>query len=95
VASRTQYKFERVFALALAVLPAVWIWLDDVPWWFHNMSPDYYWPTHILAHLGLPERYLPDLVYVIFACTLMCLSLTYVVLTFTKWPKQPELKVDS
>ena len=72
LAARTQYKFERIFALVIALLPAVWIWLDDVPWWFHNMSPDFYWPTHILAHLGLPERYLPDWVYVTFACLLMC-----------------------
>jgi hypothetical protein len=94
LASRTQFKFERIFALVIAILPAVWVWLDDVPWWFHNMSPDYYWPTHILTHLGLPERYLPDLVYVIFACSLMCLSLTYVVLAFTRWSKKSNLKAD-
>ena len=90
LASRTQYKIERIFALALAILPAVWVWLANTPWWFHNLKPDYYWPTHILAHLGLFERYLPDWVYVAFACALMCLSLAYVVLVFTKWHQSRE-----
>jgi hypothetical protein len=90
LASRTQYKIERIFALALAILPAVWVWLANMPWWFHNLKPDYYWPTHILAHLGLFERYLPDWVYVAFACALMCLSLAYVVLVFTKWHQSRE-----
>ena len=84
LASRTQYKFERIFALVLAIVPAAWVWLTNIPWWFHNLKPDYYWPTHILAHLGLFERYLPDWVYVAFASTLMCLALAYVVLMFTK-----------
>jgi hypothetical protein len=66
------------------------VWLANMPWWFHNLKPDYYWPTHILAHLGLFERYLPDWVYVAFACALMCLSLAYVVLVFTKWHQSRE-----
>jgi len=90
LASRTQYKIERIFALALAILPAVWVWLANMPWWFHNLKPDYYWPTHILAHMGLFERYLPDWVYVTFAFALMCLSLAYVVLVFTKWQQKVE-----
>ena len=36
LASRTQFKFERIFALVIAILPAVWAWLYDVPWWFHR-----------------------------------------------------------
>ena len=95
LASRTQYKFERIFALVLAILPAAWVWLANTPWWFHNLKPDYFWPTHILAHLGLFERYLPDWVYVSFACTLMCLSLVYVVLLFTKWQQPKENKIGS
>jgi len=88
LASRTQFKFERIFALVIAILPAVWVWLDDVPWWFHNMSPDFYWPNRILAHIGLPDRYLPDWTYVAFACLLMCTGLAYTVLVFTRWTQK-------
>jgi len=94
LASRTQFKFERIFALVIAILPAVWVWLDDVPWWFHNMSPDFYWPNRILAYFGLPDRYLPDWTYVAFASLLMCTGLAYAVLAFTRWSKPPD-KADS
>jgi hypothetical protein len=94
LASRTQFKFERIFALVIAILPAVWVWLDDVPWWFHNMSPDFYWPNRILAYFGLPDRYLPDWTYVAFASLLMCTGLAYAVLAFTRWSKPP-YKADS
>ena len=94
LASRTQYKVERVFALVLAMLPALWLWLANTPWWFHDTKPGYYWVTPLLRHLGLLERYLPDWVYVTFACTLMCLSLAYVVLAFTKWRKPADLPSD-
>jgi Glycosyltransferase family 87 len=94
LASRTQFKLERIFALVIAILPAVWVWLDDVPWWFHNMSPDFFWPNRILAHIGLPDRYLPDWTYVAFACLLMCTGLAYAVLAFTRWSKPPDIKAD-
>jgi Glycosyltransferase family 87 len=94
LASRTQFKLERIFALVIAILPAVWVWLDDVPWWFHNMSPDFFWPNRILAHIGLPDRYLPDWTYVAFACLLMCTGLAYAVLAFTRWYKKDDLKSD-
>jgi len=91
LAAVTQYKLERVFALALAVLPAVWIWLGNLPWWFHDTKPGYAWVPVFFRHLGLLNRYLPDVVYVIFACILTCLSLAYVVLAFTKWCKPSDL----
>ena len=91
LAANTRYKIERIFTLAIAILPAAWVWLANMPWWFHNLEPHYYWPNSILAHLGLFERYLPDWVYVAFACVLMCLSLAYVVLIFTRWQK-PEVE---
>jgi hypothetical protein len=87
LASRTQYRLERIFALAIAVLPAVWIWLGSLPWWFHDTKPGYSWVIPMFRHLGLLDRYLSDWVYVTFTCVLMCLSLAYVVLAFTKWQK--------
>jgi hypothetical protein len=91
LASRTQYKIEKIFTLVLAILPAVWVWLANMPWWFHNLKPDYLWATPILARIGLFDRYLPDWFYVAFAVGLMCLSLAYVILAFLKW-QQPEVE---
>ena len=91
LASRTQYKIEKIFTLVLAILPAVWVWLANMPWWFHNFQPFYLWVNPILAHMGLLDRYLPDWVYVAFAVGLMCLSLAYVVSGFSKW-QQPQVE---
>ena len=90
LASRTQYRLERIFALAIAVLPAAWIWLGSLPWWFHDTKPGYSWVIPMFRHLGLLDRYMSDWVYVTFTCGLMCLSLAYVVLAFTKWQKPPD-----
>ena len=89
-AARTQFKLERIFALALAVLPAVWLWLGNLPWWFHDTKPGYGWVIPMFRHFGLLDRYLSDGVYVAFACALMCLALAYVVLVFTKWQQPPD-----
>lgn len=94
-ASRTHYRSERVFALVLAILPAAWVWLTNIPFWFNDHDPIYPWVTPILARVGLPNRYLPDYAYVSLAVVLMCLSMAYVVLTFVRWRKptgQPSLQ---
>lgn len=88
-ASQTHYRSERIFALVLAMLPAVWLWLTNVPFWFNDHDPTYPWATPILGRIGLQERYLPDYAYVSLAVVLTCLSLTYVVLTFLRW-RQPK-----
>ncbi len=88
LAARTQYRGERIFALGLAVFPAIWVWLTNVPWWFYSYEPANRWVTDVLGHVGLTARYLPDYAYVIYAGVLMCLALGYVVLLFTKW-RQP------
>lgn len=84
-ASRTHYRSERVFALVLAMLPAAWLWITNIPFWFNDHDPTYPWVTPILGRIGLQERYLPDYAYVSLAVVLMCLSLAYVVLTFLRW----------
>ena len=91
LASWTQYKLEKTFAIVLAMLPAVWIWFANIPWWFHAFEPRYHWVSPILNHIGLLDRYLPDYAYVAFAGVLMCLSLAYVVLAFLKWRKPADL----
>lgn len=90
-ASQTRYRSEKVFALALAILPAVWLWLANIPFWFNDHDPTYPWVTPLLARVGLLERYLPDYAFVTFAVALMCLSLVYAGLTFLRWREsQPE-----
>jgi hypothetical protein len=75
----------------IAMLPAVWIWITNIPWWFHDTQPGYEWVPAMFSHIGLPERYLPDWVYVVLAGVIMCTSIAYIVLAFTKWSK-PEVK---
>jgi hypothetical protein len=80
-AARTPYRSEKAVVLAVALLPAVWIWLTNIPFWFDN-NPSV---NNLLARIGLPERYLPDYAYVAFAMALMFLSLAYIVLVFWRW----------
>ena len=95
VAARTQYKFERVLALVIAVLPAVWLWITNIPWWFNDLPSGYAWVKPMFDHLGMPERYLPDWTYVVLAGLIMCTSLAYVVLAFIKWQQPKGLSADN
>jgi hypothetical protein len=88
VASRTQYRSERAFTLVLALLPAVWLWLFDVSFWFNYFTPKNSWVTPIFGRIGL-THYVPDYAYVSLATVLMALFLTYVVLIFVRWHRQP------
>ena len=85
LAALTKSKLERVFLLVLALLPAAWIWLANMPWWFTNHTPAYPWVKDVFARVGLFERYLPDVYYVVFAGLLMVSGLAYVVLVFVRW----------
>jgi hypothetical protein len=87
LAATTKYQSEKVFAIVLAMFPGIWIWLANIPWWFHNFEPHYYQATPILARIGLLDRYFPDYAYVSFAFVLMCVSIAYVVLMFLKWSR--------
>jgi hypothetical protein len=90
VASRTQYRSERAFTLVLALLPAVWLWLFDVSFWFNYFEPKNPWVTPIFDRIGL-VNYMPDrpYVYVSLAVVLMALFLTYAVLVFVRWHHKP------
>jgi hypothetical protein len=85
VAARTPYRSERVIALLLAVLPAAWLWLGNVPFWFNDHDPHYPWVTPLLARVGLFDRYLPDYAHVALAVAIAGLALAYVVLVLTRW----------
>ncbi len=85
LAAQTCYRGERIMALALAMLPAAWVWLANIPWWFNDHDPVFPWVTPVLARAGLFNRYLPDYAYVSLAVVLMALSLAYVGLVLTRW----------
>jgi len=67
---------ERSFLLALVILPAVWIWLFDVSFWFRYLKPYADDSPQILKTLGL-THYTPDQVFVSLAVLLMALCLVY------------------
>jgi hypothetical protein len=85
VAARTPYRSEKIIALLLAVLPAAWLWLGNVPFWFNDHDPHYPWVTPLLARIGLFDRYLPDYAFVALAVAIAGLSLAYVVCVLTRW----------
>jgi hypothetical protein len=89
VAARTAYRGERVFTLILAFLPAAWLWLFDISFWFTFLSPASNWVVPVLARLGLGRSGMPDYAYVSLAVALMLLALTCVVLSFWRWRLQP------
>ena len=89
-ASRTKYRSERIFAIVLAMLPAVWLWLTNTPGWFYASEPTSTWVIPILACIGLHGWYLPDYAYVSLAVVLMCLFLVYIILAFTRWRQHPD-----
>ncbi len=75
--SRPQKWIERSLTIALIMLPAAWIWLFDISFWFWGFTPRPVEVPPILDRIGL-TNFVPDLVFVIMATVLMLLSLGYV-----------------
>lgn len=69
---------ERGTTLALIILPAAWVWLYDVTFWFRYLAPRVLETPTILEKLGF-NHYVPDVVYVILAGVLMCLCFAYAI----------------
>ncbi len=90
VAARTRYLSERVLTLALALFPAVWLWLFDVSFWFNYLQPASPWVGPLLARAGLTHPSQPDYVYVAFALVIMGLSVAYIVCLFSRWHNSRE-----
>ncbi len=74
---------ERSLTLALILVPAAWIWLYDVTFWFRYLAPRVLKTPPVLEKLGL-NHYVPDVVYVIMAGVLMSLCLAYVAVTLAR-----------
>ncbi|AKG54184.1 hypothetical protein DGWBC_1552 [Dehalogenimonas sp. WBC-2] len=84
-ASRTKYLSERVISLGLALVPAIWLWLFKVSFWFNLMSPVFPNVEPLFERIGWNHIGLPDHYYVILALSIMLLALAYVIYTFTRW----------
>jgi hypothetical protein len=85
VAATSPYRSEKVITLALALLPAVWLWLFDVYFWFTCYDPKYFGPGNFLTRIGLAHLGYPDYLYVILAMALNILCLVYIILAFIRW----------
>jgi hypothetical protein len=85
VAARSRYMGERALTLVLALLPAAWLWLFDVSFWFNYLAPTSPWVSPLLARVGLAHPAFPDYIYVSFALVIMGLSIAYIVCLFTRW----------
>ena len=74
---------ERSLTLALVLVPAAWVWLYDVTFWFRYLIPRVLETPPVLDKLGL-DHYIPDVVYVIMAGVLMSLCLAYVAVVLAR-----------
>lgn len=94
VAGITSFKFERVFAIVMAMLPAVWLWIFNTAFWFYYAHPEHVELVPALEKAGLYRMDTPDYAYVTLALVLMVLFISYIVLAYTIWrkPKMMELK---
>ncbi len=90
-ASRATRTMVKAFTMLLALLPAFWLWIFDVSFWFRYFQPANDQVPPVLSLLGL-ARYVPDYVYVCFALALMMLSLAYVFITFSVEPRKSLIK---
>ncbi len=85
IAARTDYWIERIVALGLAMVPAVWVWLSSVSFWFIYLKPWSFETVPMLERLGLAHYGTPDYAYVALALTIMTLCLVYVIGVFWWW----------
>lgn len=68
--------FERVLTLLLIAIPAAWVWLFDISFWFWYQIPRLPEAPPIFKTLGF-THYLPDIAFVVLAAVLMGASLAY------------------
>jgi len=86
----TTKRLDKSLLACLIVIPAIWLWLMDVYFWFWYLEPSTYEVPPILKWLGL-THYVPDICYVILAGVLMLMSLAYVIVVFRR---RPNLELD-
>lgn len=88
LAAQTRYRSEKILALALAMVPAIWVWISSVPGWFNYFEPTAARVIPELARIGMVYWDPPDYVYVCLAVLIMGLAMSYVVCVFVRWRYQ-------
>lgn len=88
VLSRTVRRHEATLLAALVSLPALWIWLFDVSYWFWSTAPRNTWVSAFFKKIGL-TNYASDWVYVAIALALMFLSLAYSAIVLARRHRSP------
>jgi hypothetical protein len=91
IASRTRFQSERIITIILAMLPAVWVWLYEVAFWFDYLEPISPQARPVLERLGFTRIGTPEWAYVALAVALMGLFLAYTVCAYTRWRKHQVL----
>lgn len=97
VAARSSYLTERLWSLALALFPSLWLWFFNVAFWFNYVSPVYPAASTILSHFGWTQETSGDIVYVRIALAITFLAFGYCILAITRWrmPLNPNVVTNS
>jgi len=91
VAAQVTDKWQRGITLALAILPAVWLWLFDISFWFRAYQPEHHNVYSMFDNIGWVTYLSSDKPYVIFATSLMFICLVYAISTFLFWRRKTEI----
>ncbi len=91
VAAQSANKLQRAVSLGIAILPAVWLWLFDVSFWFRSYLPAHTNVISMFDRIGWVNYLSSDKPYVIFAVALMLICLAYVLATFIFWHRKKEI----
>jgi hypothetical protein len=92
-AAISRSRWERVFAIAMALAPMVWLWVFDVAFWFYCFKPDHLEVLPLMERLGYFRLGTPDYAYVTIAMVLMGMFITYIALAYTKWKSPGLMKI--
>ena len=85
---------ERSLQILLVLLPASWVWLFDVSFWFRYLTPQILKTPPILERLGL-THYMPDSVFVSISSALMVLCLAYSIVVLSRRGRPIEVQLQA
>ncbi len=92
VAAQATSRWQRVATLVLALLPAVWLWLYDVSFWFWSYQPQHPGVISYFDKIGWVNYLSSDWPYVVFAVSLTIICIFYVSATFIFWAREDRVK---
>jgi len=85
IAGSTTYWSERIVAVGLAMVPAIWVWLSNTGFWFYYLKPMALETLDMFEKIGLVRYGVPDYAFLALALTIMALCLAYVLGAFLWW----------